>query len=334
MISVAVVGLGRVGSRNDTHPYPAYPAPLSHVGAALVVPRIRLVGMVDPDPRARAEADALWGDRTDVKATGSLDDIGHVDVVALCTPTRSRLVDVRSALALAPRVLVVEKPLAWTADEGRRIVREVEAAGCRLLVNFNRRFDPGSRAFRESLPGTPRKVVLRYGKGLMNYGSHLVDLLIDWGGSIRAVQALGVPEGDGDPALSFRCAMARGFDAVALGFYGLAYDQFEAEFYFNAARFDYLSGGSERRVWRPVADRIYKGYAHLAEVEAAPHAEIVGGFRELYAALCDHLSYGAPLAGCGPADAIHGLDAIGAALRSAKLGGAEVALPGAVDIRG
>ena len=193
-------------------------------------------------------------------------------------------------------------------------------------MNFNRRFDPGSRAFRASFPGTPRKAVLRYGKGLMNYGSHLVDLLIDWSGPIRAVQALGGPEGDGDPALSFRCAMAQGFDAVALGFSGLAYDQFEAEFYFDAARLDYLSGGAERRLWRPVADRIYMGYAHLAEAGGPADVEVVAGFRELYAALRDHLAHGVPLAGCGPADAIHGLEVIEAALHSAGQGGIEVAI--------
>lgn len=331
MIRVVVVGLGRVGSRNDAH---SYPVPLSHVGAALATPGVRLVGMVDPDPLARAEAEAQWGGRTDAKPTANLADVGPVDVVALCTPTPSRLVDVRSTLALGPRVLVVEKPLASTADEGRRIVGEVEAAGCRLLVNFNRRFDPGSRAFRASFPGTPRKAVLRYGNGLMNYGSHLVDLLIDWSGPIHAVQALGGPEGSGDPALSFRCAMAQGFDAVALGFSGLAYDQFEAEFYFDAARLDYLSGGAERRLWRPVADRIYKGYAHLAPVEAESRAEVVAGFRELYAALRDHLAHGAPLAGCGPADALHGLEVIEAALRSARQDGAEVALRGPSTTRG
>lgn len=323
MIRVAVVGLGRIGSRNDAHPYPV---PLSHVGAALAVPGVRLVGMVDADPQARADADALWAGRAETKAVDRLTALGAVDAVALCTPTASRLADVQAALALAPRVLIVEKPLARSAEEGRRIVREVEAAGCRLLVNFNRRLDPGSRAFRASFPGIPRKAALRYGKGLLNYGSHLVDLLIDWCGPIRAVQALGEPEGEGDPALSFRCVMAQGFDAVALGFTGLAYDQFEAEFYFEAARLDYLSGGAERRAWRPVADRVYKGYAHLEEDEQSRRTEIVAGFRELYAALRDHLSRDAPLAGCGAADAIHGLEAIEAALHSARLGGVQAAL--------
>ena len=109
MTRVAVVGLGRVGSRNDAH---SYPVPLSHVGAVLATPGVRLVGMVDPDPRARAEAGAAWGGRTDVKPSANLADVGPAEVVALCTPTSSRLVDVRTALALGPRVLVVEKPLA------------------------------------------------------------------------------------------------------------------------------------------------------------------------------------------------------------------------------
>lgn len=325
MISVAVVGLGRVGSRNDAH---GYAVPLSHVGAVLATPGLRLAAMVDPDPKARADAQALWGARTHAAVLSSMSELpeGSVDIVALCTPTASRAADVAAALRLRPRALLVEKPLAASAAEARRLAAQAEAAGCAVRVNFNRRFDPGSRAFRRRFPGTPRKAALRYGKGLFNYGSHLVDLLLDWCGPIRAVQALGEPEGAGDPCLSFRCAMAAGFDAVALAFTRVAYDQFEAEFYFEDMRLDYLSGGAERRSFRAVPDRIYKGYAQLEEDAAAAERSVVGGFAEAYAALRDHLAHGAELAGCTPQDAVAGLEAIEAALESARRGGVEVSL--------
>lgn len=319
MADAAVVGLGRVGSRNDDV---ADAEPLSHVGAVLATPGIRLVAMVDSDRHARAAAAARWRDATDAAILASMDDIapGSVDVVALCTPTARRAEQVAAALALRPRVLIVEKPLAADLVAARSLVRRAAAADVTLRVNYNRRFDPATRAFRDWFSGTPAKAVLRYGKGLHNYASHMVDLLLDWFGPATAVQALG-PAGRGDPNLDFRCRMAAGFDALFVGVDGLGYDQFEIELLFPDRRLEYAAGGALRRLWRPREDVFYRGYAHVPAEAEETETGRVGGFRELYAAVRDHLNMGAPLAGCDGDAAVAGLAVLDAALRSARDGG-------------
>ena len=156
----------------------------------------------------------------------------------------------------------------------------------------------------------------------------MVDLLIDWFGPVESVEALSGASGAGDPNISFRLHMARGFDALFVGIDGLGYDQFEADFYLPDQRFELAAGGVEKRRYRAIPDRFYKGYVQLGPAEDVAPQQLVGGFFELYQSAHAHLTGGAPLGGCGPDDALHGLAVLEAALASARGGGNPVAVSG------
>jgi predicted dehydrogenase len=161
---------------------------------------------------------------------------------------------------------------------------------------------------------------MRYGKGLRNYGSHLVDLLIDWYGQVASVEAFGLV-GDGpDPALSFRCRMQARFDAVLLALSGLEYDQFEIDVFYRDRRLELRNGGCEKLIHRPVQGLYYPGYSQLgAPSDIVPPAPVTG-LAILYSAVRDHLEQGAPLEGCLPEQALHGQVVLETALRSASKG--------------
>jgi predicted dehydrogenase len=332
MISVAVVGLGRIGSRNG-HMAGAEPrVPLSHVGAVLANPEIGLAAMVDPDPAARDDAARLWQGQTSAALLGSMDEIrsGSVDVVTLCTPTEQRSTDVAAALALQPKILIVEKPLAADLSEAQRLHTAILSAGVTLRVNYNRRHDPRTRAFAESLPGLPRKIILRYGRGLFNYASHMIDLLMQWFGPIVTVQShdrrpASNDKSEGDPNIDFWCRFQNGVEAVFIGLDDLDYDQFDIELYFADRRLSYLSGGAEQRSWHGEADLFYQGYNHLAENGGASIGQI-GGFRELYHNIRQHLEFGQTLAGCDGVGAVLVQAVLAAAVRSAEDGGTLIEL--------
>jgi len=322
LISVVLFGLGRVGSRNAAKPGLET---LSHVGAILAAGGFELLGMVDPDGDARRSAAELWAGRkvgrivADVKSIG----VAAADVAVVAGSTSAREAQIAAALTLRPKVLLIEKPLATTAGGAGRLAALVEGAGARLRVNFNRRFDPGHLEIKRGLVGVPRKAVMRYGKGLRNYGSHMIDLLLDWFGPIDQVQAFGAPPTDDGP-LDFRCRMKAGFDAVIIGMDGLDYDQFEIDFFYADRRIELADGGVAKRRYDPIDGRVYPGYVHLDDVPTTLHRGAVGGFVETYGAIKDHLTGGSPLGGCGAVDAVAGLAVIDAALRSAALDGAPV----------
>jgi hypothetical protein len=170
--------------------------------------------------------------------------------------------------------------------------------------------------------------VLKYGKGLFNYGSHLVDLLTDWFGPIDAVQALmpiarPVVDAD-DPMVSFRCAMRSGFEAIVLAVEGVEFDQFDAEFLFADKVIELSNGGVERHCLMPIADLYYQGYTHLQEVAALTEVSEVSGLVGLYGAAHAHLRDGAVMPGCTGEAAAAGIAVLEAVLRSRDAGGEPV----------
>lgn len=325
MIPLAIIGLGRIGAGNVGL---AGDLPLSHLAAVRACGGFGLAGLVDPDPPARAAAVAAHPDVPADLVKADISEIGAVEggVVVLAVPVAVRAALLPEVLIRRPRVVIVEKPLATDLPSARAQVAAIERAGAVLRVNFHRRFDPRHRRWRAAAPRRPRLATLRYGKGLHNYASHMIDLMLDWYGPIERVAALASsPSAAGDPALSFSCRMAAGFDAVFLGMDDLAYDQFEIDFFGSDSRLEMRAGGADIRRHAPVAGLHYRGYSHLAETEGARDIGPVGGFVELYRAVHDHLLNGAPLAGCDGAAALANMAVIDAALRSAALGGAALA---------
>jgi predicted dehydrogenase len=325
VIPVAIVGLGRVGAANVGL---AGGLPLSHLAAVRAVEGLEPVALVDPDEAARA---AVLRDHAGIAPAivmSSPDGIDALDggIVVLATPPAGRAALLARVLQLKPRVVIVEKPLALDIAEARSMVAAAEKAGVALRVNFHRRFDPRHRRWRARAPHKPRLIVLRYGKGLFNYASHMIDLLMDWYGPVAEVRALGpVPAAAGDPNLGFVCRMAAGFDAVAMGVDGLGYDLFDIDIFGADARVELRAGGADIRRYAPVQDLHYRGYRHLAEREDERDIGPVGGFVELYRAARDHLAEGAPLAGCDGRAALATMAVLDAALRSAAAGGTPVA---------
>lgn len=322
MIPVVIVGLGRIGAGNVEL---AGATPLSHLAAVRAVEGFAVTGLVDPDPTMRGVAGADI-----VKGPAPVSDLSELpqgtgEVIAICTPVDSHPQVLEKALARKPRVVIVEKPLAHSFNDARRMVTQAEKAGAVLRVNFNRRFD--GRFVRWRVKTTaPSAVVARYGKGLMNYGSHLIDLMLDWYGRVDSVQALGVSaDRSVDASQGFRCRMAAGFDVTAIGIDGLSYDQLEIDVMRRDDRVELRAGGADIRRYVPSEGLYYKGYRHLTEVEADRDTAPVGGFVELYAAIARHLNSGALLSGCDGQAALEGMAVLEAVRRSAASGGLAVA---------
>ncbi len=326
MIRVAVIGLGRIGSAYDYDG--SGMAARSHVGAVLKTAGLTLTGLVDPDPARRQAAAAHW--RLPSHAIHA--DIGglpaDIDVAVICTPSAERLRIVERLMGhCRVGLLVVEKPLAMTLGEAEGIVMLAQQHGTALMVNFQRRLSPRLAGVYQAMAGEmPRKIVARYGRGLHNYGSHLVDLLLQWFGPITEVAAIGCSGEGEDPVLSFHCRMAAGFDVVAIGLEGIVYDQFDLDIFLTDRRLSLVAGGVE--VWEQtsVADRFFPGYSHLGVPALMCGGEPESGLEPLWTLIGQNRAQGVPPAVCTAADAIAGLRVLEAARRSAQQSGRTIAL--------
>ncbi|MEF2145291.1 MAG: Gfo/Idh/MocA family oxidoreductase [Desulfovibrionaceae bacterium] len=139
MLKVGVIGLGwmgRIHLRNYTE-----------------MPNVEVVGVVDPDPGARKAASENFG----VATFENLEDFLALgpNAVSVCVPTVLHR-DVALKVIAAGSNLLVEKPLAATATEGREIVEAARVAGLTLMVGHVERYNPAVCRIKEliSEPGT------------------------------------------------------------------------------------------------------------------------------------------------------------------------------------
>ena len=319
MIPLVILGLGRIGAGNIDL---AGGVPLSHLAAALSVGGFDIQGLVDPDEKKRRVVMERYPNVNPEIVVDSLDALpsppGAIMVIA--TPPENRLEFVTDLLDTNPGLLIMEKPLAADFEKGKKIVALCAAANTELRVNFNRRFDRRHVEMQAMAPSKPKTMIMRYGKGLYNYASHLIDLLVDWYGPGRAVKAI-VNETDSkkingqDRNISFCCHLEAGFDAYCIGIDGLSYDQFEIDIFAEDSRLEIADGGAVIRQYAPQASKHYSGYTQLEQVGLADIAP-VGGLAELYRVIQIHFDNPQKLPGCNGNQALMNLAILDAAERS------------------
>jgi predicted dehydrogenase len=343
--AVAIVGLGRVGATNPAVPASdGHPIQRNHLQAALGA-GLRIGALIDPDRQSREAAFALWqagggpalgeaplrcGDLSEVPA-------GTVQIVTVASPPDLHRRHVEAALALRPRVLLLEKPVAVTLLEAHLIARDVaaheEQTAC--FVNFNRRADPGMAAWRLRWVGrTPRLVVMRYGKGLMNYASHLVDHVLAWFGAPDRVRALPPFPATGDTVRQrddspgFLLEYDSGLIVHVLGFEDIAFDMLEIDVWFADGLESVRNNAVEKHAFRCEPDLYYPDYVGLVADEAAYAASPIGGFTETYRTLADRITGSGPHSDgvelCTMVQAVHGLEILHAVLCSRAAAGRPV----------
>jgi myo-inositol 2-dehydrogenase/D-chiro-inositol 1-dehydrogenase len=134
-VNVAVIGTGRIGRLHAAH--------LAHR-----VKGARLVAVADlREESARECAVELGLSRAFGDPRRILDD-PEVQAVAICssTPTHAPLI---AEAAAAGKHIFCEKPIALDLKQIDEALAAVDAAGTKLQVGFNRRFDPNFHRIRE-----------------------------------------------------------------------------------------------------------------------------------------------------------------------------------------
>lgn len=189
--SAAVIGLGGVGMRYDlTLPHSI----LSHAKALSTHPDFRLVGAVDPDRNAREIFTEKYGGLAFATAAELITHC-RPELVVVATPTNTHLVIIQDLLELhTPKIILCEKPLAYTAEDAASIVDLCKLKKVDLFVNYIRRSDPAVLEVKSRLVVgkivPPFKAVVWYSKGVIHNGSHFLDMLTFWFGQARSFKLI------------------------------------------------------------------------------------------------------------------------------------------------
>src|SRR5499427_7799109 len=193
MVGMAVLGCGRIGR--------------IHAGNLARHPRAKLVAVFDvASDVARQTATELG-----VKRAASLDEVwadSEVAAVLIATPTDTHVPLIMAAVK-AGKAVFCEKPIDVDLERARSCGRDIAPHRPRLMMGFNRRFDPSFRALRERLqrgeigrlelavitsrdPAAPPLAYIKSSGGLLrDMTIHDFDMARYLAGEITQVQAFG-----------------------------------------------------------------------------------------------------------------------------------------------
>jgi myo-inositol 2-dehydrogenase/D-chiro-inositol 1-dehydrogenase len=125
MLTMALLGAGRIGR--------------IHGGNVAANPRARLAAVADADAKAAAGAAEAFGAK--VATVDAIMADKAIGAVMICTPTFTHA-DLIEQAAKAGKAIFCEKPVSLDAARIVSCLKVVKDAGAKLMIGFNRRFDP------------------------------------------------------------------------------------------------------------------------------------------------------------------------------------------------
>jgi myo-inositol 2-dehydrogenase / D-chiro-inositol 1-dehydrogenase len=134
ILRIGLLGAGRIGR--------------IHGGNIAAHPRARLAAIADT---VAATAESLAkATASHVRDPGSIIEDPEIDAVVVCTPTDLHA-DLIERAAQAGKAVFCEKPVDLNADRIQQCLQVIAKAGSKLMVGFNRRFDPSFAALHDRL---------------------------------------------------------------------------------------------------------------------------------------------------------------------------------------
>ena len=133
-VRFALLGAGRIGK--------------VHARAVSQDAKARLVAVADAMPAAAEAIAGAYG--VEVRSIEAIEAAGDIDAVIICTPTDTHA-DLIERFARAGKAIFCEKPVDLDAARVRQCLAVVRETGAKLMVGFNRRFDPHFAAVRAAI---------------------------------------------------------------------------------------------------------------------------------------------------------------------------------------
>lgn len=282
-LNVGIIGCGRIGSLLEDDPL--RDKPCTHAGGFHTLPSTRIIAGCDIDTERLAHfgkrwgVDALYSDHRELLKNESL------DIVSIAAWTRTHSGLALACLRAGVKGVLCEKPIALTVKEGMKMVRAFKKRSIPLVINHERRWEPYYKIARKliqqgkigeirtivgnTLSGLPgKKRVDQFGGGPMFHdGTHLVDLLVFFGGPVSWVSGH-ENRPHGKQHIEETAAAMLQFKNGALGFIegggGRRYFNFELDIQGTEGRL--LIGNAGRELFVTKKSRRFTGFQELEQV--------------------------------------------------------------------
>jgi len=184
----AVIGCGRVGAEEWN--YSKEVQPETHAACYKNNPNVELAGLADINYKKLENAGKYF---PNVALFNSAEDMLKKikpDIVSIAADSASHFSLVKLAAKYKTPAILCEKPIAQSIKQAEEMIKTCKKNKSLLFINHQRRFDPLLQQWqikiRNGLIGKIVQVNCYYYNGLLNSGTHVVDLLrfflgeVDW----------------------------------------------------------------------------------------------------------------------------------------------------------
>jgi predicted dehydrogenase len=270
-LQVLIVGCGNIAGLFDQG-RPSSDLPYTHAGAYFRDRRFKITVCVEPDDNRRTEFMEAWNVPVGFRSIDEILDSNYqFDVISICSPTSYHAHHLEIALRLKPKLIFCEKPVTTSLEETERLVEKCQNTNILLAVNYTRRWDPDISKLQALIHsgqwGVLRSIVGYYNKGILNNGSHMLDLLSLLVGSMNIIK-VGKPIYDflpSDPTVPVWLEGPNDLPVHLVCGHAEDYAIFELHLIFSLGVLTMEEGGMFWRERRASDSKIFKGYRMLEE---------------------------------------------------------------------
>jgi predicted dehydrogenase len=301
---VLIVGCGNIAGGFDEARSPSS-QPLTHAGAYRTHGGFQLSACVDPNADRRREFMRHWGIPCGfANLEEALNSRKHFDIVSICSPTKQHYSDLLACANSGASLVFCEKPICSTVAEAEHALEVLRQRRILIAVNHNRRWDPFVSSLRNEIAnggwGRIRSIAAQYNKGILNNGSHLVDLLACLAGPLELLHAGPVCHDyfESDPSVPAMLLANRNIPVVLSCGHASDYGLFEIQIVLERGVIAMESGGMRWRFRSRVPSNEFSGYTTLAEGYSHPGRyteSMTGAIQNIY----DAINTGSTLASTG-----------------------------------
>jgi predicted dehydrogenase len=284
-LTVLIVGCGNIAGGFDKGRKLA-DFPYTHAGAYVRDSRFKMVACIEPDEARRIEFMKEWDIQLGFSSIDEMLNLDYqFDVISICSPTTYHSHDIEVALQLNPKLIFCEKPITSSLLNAERLVQACKIANIMIAVNHTRRWDPSVSQLQADIVsgrrGELRSIIGIYNKGILNNGSHMLDLLHFLVGPVSVVK-VGKPVSDylpNDPSIPVWLENEQGVSIHLACAHAEDYASFELQLIFSLGVLTMEEGGLYWRERRAVESTTFKGYQKIDEgaryVGEYPHAMLM-----------------------------------------------------------
>ena len=302
----AIIGCGRIGSLLEEDPLRGKPC--THAGGFSSLKNVKMIAGCDINETRLKKFGKKWGVKKLYTNYHDMLSENSLDILCIATWTNQHAAMALDGARTGVKGIFCEKPIDVDLNLARKLVSTCQKKNIPLLINHERRWDTyyqkAKKIIQTGKIGEIRTIignalswkpddlpVSQYGGGpLFHDGTHLIDLLLYFGGPIKWVSGHEIRP-KGKRYIEETASAMIGFQNGSLGFIegGGARKYFNFELDIQGSEGRLLIGNSGRELYITRKSKRFKGFQELEQIpfpEPRHHeSPFIGGAKDMLKSL-------------------------------------------------